>query len=192
MARPADIDWLYHGVGRFFPEQWARFRAGVPEAAQDGDLVAAYYRLLHDADPAVRERAARDWCDWEDAVVSLEEGHQPSPRYEAPRFRTAFARIVTHYFRPRAWLEDGELLRDAGRLADIPGVLVHGRLDLGGPSVTAWELARAWPDAELQLVGGGHTGGPDMTERLIAATDSFAGRLGGGRRCGLTRRRSAR
>jgi proline iminopeptidase len=176
MTRQADIDWLYHGVGRFFPEEWARFRAGVPEADRDGDLVAAYYRLLHDADPAVRDRAARDWCTWEDAVVSLEEGHQPSPRYEDPRFRMAFARIVTHYFHHRAWLEDGELLHHADRLAGIPGVLVHGRLDLGGPPVTAWELARAWPGAELHLVGGGHTGGPDMTRCLIAATDSFARR----------------
>jgi proline iminopeptidase len=176
MTRHADIDWLYHGVGRFFPEEWARFRVGAGVAAADADLVAAYYRLLQDADSAVRERAARDWCDWEDAVVSLEDGHRPSPRYEDPRFRMAFARIVTHYFYHRAWLEDGELLRDADRLAGIPGVLVHGRLDLGGPSVTAWELARAWPDAELHLVGGGHTGGPDMTDRLIAATDSFARR----------------
>jgi proline iminopeptidase len=88
----------------------------------------------------------------------------------------AFARIVTHYLRHRAWLEDGELLHKADRLAGIPGVLVHGRLDLGGPPVTAWELARAWLDAELHLVGGGHTGGPDMTRCLIAATDSFARR----------------
>jgi proline iminopeptidase len=174
MTRPADIDWLYHGVGRFFPEEWARFRAGAGEA-DPGDLVAAYYHLLQDDDPAVRERAARDWCDWEEAVVSL-EGHGPNPRYEDPRFRMAFARIVTHYFHHHAWLEDGALLRDAGRLAGIPGVLVHGRLDLGGPPATAWELARAWPDAELHLVGSGHTGGPDMTGWLIAATDRFASR----------------
>jgi proline iminopeptidase len=174
VTRPADIDWLYHGVGRFFPVEWARFLDGAGAAGAGTDLVAAYYRLLHDADPATRERAARDWCAWEDAVVSLEEGHQPSPRYEDPRFRMAFARIVTHYFHHRAWLEDGELLRNAGRLASIPGVLVHGRLDLGGPSAAAWELARAWPAAELHLVGGGHTGGRDMTERLVAATDSFA------------------
>ena len=174
MTRPADIHWLYHGVGRFFPEEWARFRAGVPEPDRDGDLVAAYYHLLNDPDPGIREQAARDWCDWENAVVSLEEGHQPNPRYQDARFRMAFARIVTHYFHHHAWLEDGVLLREAGRLADIPGVLVHGRLDLGGPPMTAWELAHAWPDAELHLVNTGHMGGPDMAARLIAATDRFA------------------
>ena len=175
MTRPADIDWLYHGVGRFFPEEWARFRAGAGAAAGD-DLVAAYYRLLSDPDPAVAEQAARDWCAWEDAVVSLEDGWQPSRRYADSRFRMAFARIVTHYFHHHAWIEDNGLLRHAGRLSGIPGVLAHGRLDLGGPPVTAWELAQAWPDAELHLVAGGHTGGPSMDEILIAATDRFASR----------------
>ena len=175
MTRPADIDWLYHGVGRFFPEEWARFRAGVGPPRVT-DLVAAYYRLLSDPDPVVAEQAARDWCAWEDTVVSLEDGWQPSPRYADPRFRMAFARIVTHYFHHHAWIEDNGLLRHADRLSGIPGVLAHGRLDLGGPPVTAWELAQAWPDAELHLVAGGHTGGPGMDEILIAATDRFASR----------------
>jgi len=173
MTRPSDIHWLYHGVGRFFPEQWARFRDGVPPEERDGDLVAAYYRLLNDPRPAVREKAAAEWCDWEDAVVSFEPGYERNSRYDDPRFRMAFARIVTHYFHHNAWLEDGILLRDAHRLAGIPGVLVHGRLDLGAPAATAWDLAQAWPDAELHLADTGHSGGSEMTSWLIAATDRF-------------------
>ena len=70
MTRPDDIHWLYHEVGRYFPEQWARFRAGVPVAERDGDLVAGYHRLINEqGDPIVRQRAAQDWCDWEDAVL---------------------------------------------------------------------------------------------------------------------------
>jgi proline iminopeptidase len=175
MTRPADTHWLYHETGRFFPEQWARFRAGVPEAERGGDLVAAYYRLLNDShDTAVRERAAQDWCDWEDAVLSLEDGWSPNPRYADPAFRMTFARTVTHYFHHDAWLEDGQILRDAHRLAGIPGVLIHGRFDLGGPADTAWQLAQAWPDAELHLVGTGHAGGEEMTTRVIEATNRFA------------------
>jgi proline iminopeptidase len=85
-----------------------------------------------------------------------------------------FARIVSHYFHHRAWLADGQLLRDAHRLAGIPGVLVHGRLDLGGPPDTAWQLARAWPGTELHLVGTGHGGGDEMTARILEATNWFA------------------
>jgi proline iminopeptidase len=177
LNRPADIHWLYHETGRFIPEQWARFREGVPEQERDGDLVAAYYRLLNeDPSPEVRGYAAQRWCDWEDAVLSLEDGWTPSVRYADPAFRITFARIVAHYFHHRAWLRDDELLQETRRLAGTPGVLVHGRMDLGGPADAAWQLAQAWPDAELHFVGTGHGGGEEMTARLIEATTRFAAR----------------
>jgi proline iminopeptidase len=125
-----DVRWVTHDMGRYFPEQWARFREGVPAAERDRELVGAYYRLLHDPDPAVREKAARDWCRWEDTHVAVRSDHRPDPRYGDPRFRMAFARLVTHYWHHAAFLDDGALLRDAGWLAGTPGVLIRGRIDL--------------------------------------------------------------
>ncbi len=176
MTRPSDVHWFGHETGRFFPEQWARFRAAVPPEDRDGDLVAAYDRLLNGtADPAVRIQASLDWTAWEDAILSLEEGYVvPHPRWADESYRVCFARLVTHYFSHAAWLEDGELLRNASRLAGIPGVLVHGRLDLSGPPDVAWQLARAWPGAELHFVPGGHTGDAEMDRLLLEATDRFA------------------
>jgi len=177
-TRRSEIDWLYGGVGRFFPEAWERFRAGVPEADRDGDLVAAYARLMEDPDPDVRARAARDWVTWEDAVISLEANGRPGAYSDRPPDALlAFVRICSHYFANGAWLEEGALLRDAGRLAGIPGVLVHGRLDLGGPIVTAWQLARAWPDAELvEVDDSGHTGSETMRIRIAEAIGRFTPR----------------
>jgi len=88
----------------------------------------------------------------------------------------AFARLVTHYFSHAAWLEDDELLRNAGRLAGIPGVLLHGRLDLAGPPDVAWLLAQAWPGAELHFIPGGHWGDAEMDRLELEATDRFASR----------------
>ncbi|MEU4703184.1 prolyl aminopeptidase [Nonomuraea dietziae] len=177
MTRRSEIDWLYRGVGRFFPEQWQRFREGVPEAERDGDLLAAYSRLMSDPDPAVRAKAAQDWMTWEDAVISLEVNGKPNAYSDRPPASLlAFSRICAHYFSNGAWLEEGVLLREVHRLAGIPGVLIHGRFDLGGPLETAWQLAQAWPDSRLVVVDdSGHTGSDTMREEILAALDSFAG-----------------
>lgn len=174
-----EVEWITRDMGRVFPEQWRRFRDAVPEEMRDGDLAAAYAALLADPDPAVRERAALEWCTWEDTHVATVPGPKgPGLRDADPRFRMVFARLVTHYWSHAAWLEDGALLRDAHRLAGIPGALVHGRLDISSPPDIAWNLARVWPDATLTLVdgaghGGSHTG---MTEAVVAALDRFASR----------------
>ncbi|GII05430.1 prolyl aminopeptidase [Planobispora takensis] len=181
MTRRSEIEWLYQGVGRFFPEQWERFRAGAPGFEGDDDifgLLAAYARLVSDPDPEVRARAARDWTAWEDAVISLEVNGKPDAYSDRPPAALqAMVRICSHYFSNAAWLEEGVLLREAHRLAGIPGVLIHGRFDLGGPLENAWQLARAWPDARLVVVeDSGHTGSPTMGNEVLAALDGFANR----------------
>ncbi|MEO3751164.1 prolyl aminopeptidase [Streptomyces sp. B6B3] len=178
MTRPEEIDWLYGGVGRFLPGAWEAFRDALPPGDRGGDLVAAYARLVNDPDPAVRSRAARDWCTWEDAVIAHEALGHPGAYSDRPSDALmAFVRICTHYFAHRAWLEDGQLLRDADRLAGIPGVLFHGALDLGSPLVTGWELARAWPDAELRVIrDAGHIGSPAMLKAILQTLDRFGTR----------------
>jgi proline iminopeptidase len=176
MTRRSDTDWLYRGVNRFFPEAWEAFRNGLPEADRDGDLVAGYDRLMSHPDPAVREKAARDWLTWEDAVISMESNGRPGSYSDRPTDDMLdFVRICAHYFANDAWLDEGVLLREAHRLAGIPGVLFHGRTDLGSPVRTAWELAQAWPDAELVVIGdSGHTGSAAMRDGILAAIDRFA------------------
>ncbi len=173
-TRRSEIDWLYRGVGRFFPEQWHAFRSVVPDAEPDA-VVAAYARLMSDPDQRVREEAAAAWCRWEDAVLSLEPAGSPDPYSgRVPAARLALVRIASHYFAHGAWLEEGVLLRDAGRLAGIPGVLLHGRLDLSSPLDTAWELSLAWPDSELVVIGdSGHKGSGSMRAQLRDALDRF-------------------
>jgi proline iminopeptidase len=175
-TRRSEIDWLYRGVAPLFPEQWARFRAGMPAADRLADPIAVYRRLLLDSDPAIHNKAAQDWCTWESALESVDPDAKPDLHRLQPTFQLAFARIVTHYFSHNAWMEDGILLRNAGLLAHIPGILIQGRLDLGSPLVTAWELAQAWPNSELVIIkGAGHSSAdPGMGEAIIAATDRFA------------------
>lgn len=176
-GRRAEFDWLFRGgVAAFFPEQWERLRDALPVAERDGDIVDAYHRLLFDPDRAVRWQAALDWCTWESATPSWPPATRLARRFADPRFALAFARIVTHYVRHDAWLEDGSLLRDACSLAGIPGVLVNGRFDFQAPLGTAWELKRAWPGADLVIVDdAGHAAvNAGITRELIQATDRYA------------------
>ncbi|MEO6701399.1 MAG: prolyl aminopeptidase [Jatrophihabitantaceae bacterium] len=163
LTRGEDVRWLYHGVGRFLPEEWARYRDAVPAELRAGDLVQAYAQLLNAPELATRQQAADAWIAWEDAVVSLDTGRAvpapgSKPKSDDARYRLAFARLCAHYFGHRAWLADNQLIEQAHRLADIPAVLVHGRFDPQGPLSAAWQLAQAWPAAELVVVeNAGHT-----------------------------------
>jgi proline iminopeptidase len=182
-CRRLEIDWLYRGVGRFFPEAWARFRdfpglAGSYRLPTDIEppitrLLRAYAQLMEDADANVRSQAAAEWLAWEDAVISQETSGHPGAYSGRPDdAKLAFVRICSHYFAHGAFLDDGILIREAGQLTGIPGVLIHGRNDLGGPACTAWELARAWPGSELIMIeDSGHTGSPTMGEQWRLAAD---------------------
>ena len=172
-----ETDWITRDMGRVFPREWERFRDAVPAAERNGDLAAAYSRLLHDPDPVVRARAARNWCLWEDTHVSLAPDSEPSLSTADPSFQLAFARIVTHYWSNGCFLQERQLLREVGRLTGVPGVLIHGRYDVSGPLETAWALHRAWPDSELIVVDDAGHGGAALTGATVAATDRFALRL---------------
>lgn len=170
-----EVEWLTRGVGRIFPQEWARFASAVPEILRHLPLVDAYAALLFDADPAVREHTAREWCAWEDAHVSLTPGHRPNPRFEDPGFRLRFARLVTHYWRHAAFLEEDQLLRDATILNGIPGALIHGRYDVSSPLETAWRLSRRWTTSRLHILDdAGHGGGDSFLAAVVGALNHFA------------------
>jgi len=176
-GRHKEFDWLFRGgVAVLFPEQWKQLRDSVPIADSDGDIVSAYYRLLNDPDPLIREQAALAWCIWESATPSWPPTNNLSARFTDPAFRLSFARIVTHYVSHNAWLEDGVLLRNATRLADIPGIMVNGRYDLQAPLGWAYDLKQAWPTAQLVIVNNaGHDpSNANITKGLIRATNHFA------------------
>jgi proline iminopeptidase len=168
----SEIDWVARGMRRFLPEEWGRFRDGVPAADRAGDLTDAYARLLTDPDPDVREGAAREWCAWEERYVTAITDPRPDPVYRDPSFRMRVARLETHYRRHSAWLSDDELVDGAVGLAGIHGVLVHGRADLGNPVDFAYRVHREWHGSQLILVdGAGHVVETALTSAVVTATD---------------------
>lgn len=169
----SEVEWVTEQMGRIFPREWEQFAAA--SGARDGErLVDAYYRLITDVDPQVRARAARAWCTWEDVHVSLDPRHVPNPRYEDPHFRELFATLVIHYWKHAAFIEaEGLLANNMGRIAGIPAVLIHGRLDVSSPLETAWRLHRAWPASELVVVENDGHGGEAMVAEVASAVARF-------------------
>ena len=168
-----ETDWITRDMRRVFPREWDAYAAEVPESERDGDLSAAYARLLADPDPAVTERAARAWCAWEDTHVSLAPGATPHPRYADPTFRQVFARLVTHYWSNGCFLDDTPILPAMDRIAEIPAVLIHGRYDVSGPLDTAWDLHKVWPASRLVICEQDGHGGTGMTAAMVDALDRF-------------------
>jgi proline iminopeptidase len=175
--RRQEVQWYYQeGASRIFPDLWEAFLAPIPPAERH-DLVAAYHRRLTGSDPVAQLACARAWSLWEGQTIRLLPDAANAAKHAQDAFALAFARIENHYFTHGGWMDEGQLLRDAGRLADVPGVIVQGRYDVCTPADTAWALHRAWPQAEFHLVpDAGHAfNEPGILTCLLNATDRFAG-----------------
>ena len=182
MLRKKELDWFYQsGASEIFPDHWRGFLAPIP-AAERSSLLLAYHRRLMGTDPDVRLEAARAWSRWEGATSSLAPNPARESEFAAPQFALALARIEAHYFVNRGFFEhENQLLDGVPRIRAIPGVIVQGRYDVVCPMTSAWELASAWPEAELRVVGdAGHSAyEPGITHELVAATDKFLKRDAG-------------
>ena len=174
--RQEEVDWFYqYGASSLFPDAWEAFLAPIPDAERS-DLVEAYRKRLTGDDPTEQLAAAKAWSGWEGSTVRLLPDERLVAAVTADRFAVAIARIENHYMVHRGWLEEGQLIRNADRLRAIPGVIVQGRYDACTPPRTAWDLHRAWPEAELHIVpDAGHSyNEPGILDRLVRATDRFA------------------
>ena len=177
MLRRWELEWFYQeGASRLFPDVWAPYLAEIPPAERH-DMIAAYHQRLTSDDQAVRLAAAKAWSIWEGGTSYLHIDPDYATSHGDPQFALAFARIENHYFVNRGFFEvDDQLLRDAHRIADIPGVIVHGRYDVVCPVQNAFDLHQAWPKAQLVVTpGSGHAAfEAENVDALVAATDRFA------------------
>lgn len=172
-ARKSEVDWLYQfGASALFPEEWQKFIGPIPHEERH-DLVAAYHRRLMDPDEETQRYAARTWCGWESALLTMKP--RTLRNFAPTAGELALARIEAHYFVNASFLQEGQLLNNAGKLAEIPGIAVQGRYDVITPPRTAHELCQIWRKCRLEIVpDAGHaTSEPGIIAALVKATDGF-------------------
>ncbi len=177
LIRRAELEWFYQeGASWIYPDAWDQYLAAIPEVER-GDLMGAYYRRLTHPDRAVQLAAAKAWSIWEGATSRLYTDPAMLHHYAEDDFALAFARIEAHYFVNGAWFQtDDQLLRHVDKIRHIPCVIVQGRYDVVCPLRSAWDLAKAWPEAKLEIIAdAGHSAlEAGIVDKLIAATDAFA------------------
>jgi len=182
LLRRSELEWFYQnpqGAGSLFPDLWEEYIAVIPETER-GDVMAAYYRLLTSSDPEVVRHAATAWSVWEGATSYLRLNPDYVTKFrEDGAFAGAFARIECHYFVNKGFFRsDNQLIEDVGKIRHIPAVIIQGRYDVVCPARSAWDLHKAWPEADLRIVPeAGHSAFEvGITSELVAATDRFAKR----------------
>jgi proline iminopeptidase len=180
MIRKKEIDWYYQeGASMIYPDVWESYRDHIPEAER-GDFVKAYYSRLTHSDPQVRLAAAKPWTTWEMATSRLYTPPELLNSLVTDDFAIKFARIECHYFINQGFYkEDGWILKNVDRIRNIPTVIVQGRYDVVCPVQSAWDLHRAWPEAQLMIIpDAGHASRePGNAKALVAATDRFSGEI---------------
>lgn len=178
LCRPSEMAWLNEqgGVSQIYPEQWQRFLAPIPEQKRN-HLIGAYHELLFSEDEACRLQAAKAWADWESYLVQFE----PKEVDEDAQESLAIARLENHYFVNEGWLQgEKAILHNIAKIRHIPTIICQGRYDLCTPMQSAWELAQAFPEAQLRIVQGGHSSFDEaLSTALTQAVEDISAKLGG-------------
>jgi proline iminopeptidase len=182
LCRDEDIHWFYQqGASHVFPDYWQQYVQVIPESER-GDMLSAYYSRLTGENEIERMAAAKAWSTWEGRCATLHSNEALVDHFANPHVAMAMARIEAHFFINQAFLEPDQITKNAHRLKDIPGTIVHGRYDMVCPVNQAFALSEAWPQARLKIIAdAGHSSGePGITDALIAATESLAHQLNSG------------
>lgn len=176
LCRRKEIRWFYQeGASAIFPDVWEEYVKVIPEAERD-DMLSAYHRRLTSDDEAVRLEAARAWSVWEGSTSKLFPDSSLIEHFGEPHLALSLARIECHYFVNDAFFEtENQLVENVGKIRHIPSVIVQGRYDVVCPMMSAWELHRAWPEADLRIIpDAGHSATePGIVSALVEATDRF-------------------
>jgi proline iminopeptidase len=181
LCRKLEIDWFLYGMGGVFPEAWRAFAELLP-VAERADILGNYHRRLIDPDPAIHMPAAHAWSSYEGACSTLLPNPETVAGFKSSTLALGLARIEAHYFMNGIFMADGAILDGLDRIRHLPAAIVQGRYDIVCPITTADELARAWPEADYQIIpDAGHSAmEPGIRAALVGATERLKTLIDGG------------
>ncbi|MXS84711.1 prolyl aminopeptidase [Nitrosomonas sp. HPC101] len=174
LCRPREIDWFLYGLRTLFPEVWEEFTAPL-SAEERQDILSAYYQLLMHPDPAVHMLAAKAWSRYEGSCSTLLPNPDIVNHFVSDTVALGLAKIEAHYFKNNIFLPENSLLDNLHKIRHLPGIIVQGRYDAVCPITSAYDLHKAWPEADYIVVNdAGHSAWePGIQTELVKATEKF-------------------
>lgn len=176
LLRKKEIDWFYEGgAAAIYPDAWEPFRDLIPENEREC-FVKAYHKRLNSDNLETQYAAARAWTKWEMMTAHLLPNEETIKRGDNDAFSLAFARIENHYFVNKGFFStDTYLLDNIEKIRHINTVIVQGRYDCCCPMMSAWDLHKAWPEADFKVVAeAGHSANePSIAAELVAANEKL-------------------
>ncbi len=179
LCRKEDLSWFYQeGASRLFPDYWEDFLHQIPKPER-GDMIKAYYSRLTGANELAKMGAAKAWSIWEGLCATLRPNHEVVEDFSDPHKAMSLSRIEAHYFVNNIFMDENSILQNADKLANIPGIIVHGRYDAVCPLDNAFALHRVWHESELHIIrDAGHSSRePSIVDALVRATRDMAYRF---------------
>lgn len=175
LSRRKDIDWLYkEGANRVFPDAWKEFIRPLPKPLPD-DIIGEYQKLLHSSNEFTRIGAAKAWATWEASCATLKPNPGIMNAFTDPHMALSLAKIEAHYFANHSFIDENQIIDNMDKIADIPGVIVHGRYDMVCALDNATALNKAWDNASINIIReAGHSSGePGITDALVKASNDM-------------------
>jgi proline iminopeptidase len=111
-VREFELKWNHspRGVNMLFPDAYEEFVDFLPEEER-ADHITSYNKRLMSEDESISHPAARAWNKFEISTSALYPNIKGLAQLDDASYNLAHARTEMHYFQNKAWLEDGQLLK---------------------------------------------------------------------------------
>ena len=157
LCREKEIKWFLSGIKNIFPDYWNRFSSFLPIEERE-DLLNSYYKRLTSKDPKIYQKAAVSWARYEANCSTLLPNASVYEEFVDTQMAVNLARLEAHYFINKLFLKEGQLLKNINNILNIKGYIIQGRYDAICPIESAYDLAVAWPNANIRIIeAAGHS-----------------------------------
>ena len=148
LARSRDFTgWISGDAKRFYPDIIESL-----EKISDGKPLAKYFAGLLFSGRRKSELEALEYYGClEENLGKLEPGFKLPPKDKIEAELKAL-KIFIHYETNNMFIKENQILNDAKKIARIPTLIAHNRLDMICPFEQAWELHKALPKSKLAIV----------------------------------------